>query len=143
MYECLDWVIPVLPEDKPHYLMGVGTPKQLVEAVARGVDMFDCVIPTRLARHGSAFLSDGSCLPIKAGRYSADFGPIDDKCGCYACSKFSRAYIRHLLNVGEILGIRLVTIHNLYYYLNLMRRIREALDAGTFGQFRAAFSQVG
>lgn len=143
MYECLDWVIPVLPEDKPHYLMGVGTPKQLVEAVARGVDMFDCVIPTRLARHGSAFLSDGSCLPIKAGRYSADFGPIDDKCGCYACSKFSRAYIRHLLNVGEILGIRLVTIHNLYYYLNLMRRIREALAAGTFGQFRAAFSEAG
>lgn len=142
MYECLDWVIPVLPEDKPHYLMGVGTPKQLVEAVARGVDMFDCVIPTRLARHGSAFLSDGSCLPIKAGRYSADFGPIDDKCGCYACSKFSRAYIRHLLNVGEILGIRLVTIHNLYYYLNLMRRIREALAAGTFGQFRAAFSEA-
>jgi queuine tRNA-ribosyltransferase len=141
MYECLDWVIPVLPEDKPHYLMGVGTPKQLVEAVARGVDMFDCVIPTRLARHGSAFLSDGSSLPIKAGRYSADFGPIDEKCGCYACSKFSRAYIRHLLNVGEILGIRLVTIHNLYYYLNLMRRIREALAAGTFGQFRAAFSE--
>jgi queuine tRNA-ribosyltransferase len=141
MYECLDWVIPVLPEDKPHYLMGVGTPKQLVEAVARGVDMFDCVIPTRLARHGSAFLSDGSSLPIKAGRYSADFGPIDEKCGCYACSKFSRAYIRHLLNVGEILGIRLVTIHNLYYYLNLMRCIREALAAGTFGQFRAAFSE--
>lgn len=141
MHECLDWVVPALPADKPHYLMGVGTPKQLVEAVARGVDMFDCVIPTRLARHGSAFMADGSCLPVKAGRMRADFGPLDAACGCYACANFSRAYIRHLLNVGEILGVRLVTTHNLYYYLNLMRRMREALAAGAFAQFRAAFGQ--
>jgi queuine tRNA-ribosyltransferase len=136
MMECLDWVVPELPQDKPHYLMGVGTPKQLVEAVARGVDMFDCVIPTRLARHGSAFLTNGKTIPVKAGRYKDDMSPIDEKCSCYACKNFSRAYIRHLLNVGEILGMRLITIHNLHYYLNLMQHIREALVQGTFEEFR-------
>ncbi len=140
MFECIDWVEPHLPQDKPRYLMGVGTPKQLVEAVARGIDMFDCVIPTRLARHGSAFMSDGTTLPIKAGRFSSDFSPIDSECSCYACSKFSRAYIRHLLNVGEILGIRLLTIHNLHYYINLMRSIRAAIENGTFAELRAKFA---
>ncbi|MBU8901497.1 MAG: tRNA guanosine(34) transglycosylase Tgt, partial [Victivallales bacterium] len=137
MFDVLDWTVPHLPEDKPHYLMGVGTPKQLVEAVARGIDMFDCVIPTRLARHGSAYLSDGTTIPVKAGRYSQDFTPIDENCDCYCCRNFTKAYIRHLLNVGEILGMRLVTLHNLYYFINLMRKVREALDEGTFAEFRA------
>ena len=139
MFECIDWVEPCLPENKPRYLMGVGTPKQLVEAVARGIDMFDCVIPTRLARHGSAFISNGTTLPIKAGRFSDDFSPIDENCECYTCRTFSRAYIRHLLNVGEILGIRLLTIHNLHYYINLMSSIRTAIENDTFAQFRADF----
>jgi len=136
MFDVLDWTVPHLPEEKPHYLMGVGTPKQLVEAVARGIDMFDCVIPTRLARHGSAFLSDGTTIPVKAGRYSKDFTPIDEHCDCYCCRNFTKAYIRHLLNVGEILGMRLVTLHNLYYFINLMRKVRESLDEGTFAEFR-------
>jgi queuine tRNA-ribosyltransferase len=136
MFEVLDWTIPHLPGDKPHYLMGVGTPKQLVEAVARGVDMFDCVIPTRLARHGSAYIADGTAIPVKAGRYAEDFTPIDEKCDCYCCRNFTKAYIRHLFNVGEILGLRLLTLHNLYYFINLMRGIRESLDNGTFAEFR-------
>ena len=136
MFEVLDWTVSHLPEDKPHYLMGVGTPKQLVEAVARGIDMFDCVIPTRLARHGSAYISDGTTIPIKAGRYSEDFTPIDGKCDCYCCRNFTKAYVRHLLNVGEILGMRLLTLHNLYYFINFMSKIRESLDNGTFAEFR-------
>ena len=140
MFECLDWVVPNLPDSKPHYLMGVGTPKQIVEAVARGVDMFDCVIPTRLARHGSAFLANGDTMPVKAAKYRDDFTPIDEECGCYACQNFTKAYIRHLLNVGEILGLRLLTIHNLYTYLNLMRQIRQAISDGTFAEFRARYT---
>lgn len=127
MLECLDWVIPVLPKEKPCYLMGVGTPSQIVAAVSKGVDMFDCVMPTRLARHGSAFIGNGEIIPVKAGRYSEDFTPVDSECACYTCRNFSRAYIRHLLNVGEILGIRLLTIHNLHYYLRLMQEIRTAI----------------
>ncbi len=141
MMACLDWTTPHLPENKPRYLMGVGTPKQLVEAVTRGIDMFDCVIPTRLARHGSAFVADGTTIPIKGGRFAKDFSPIDENCHCPVCRKFTRAYIRHLLNVGEILGLRLVTIHNLYYYNNLMVRIRQALDNGTFEQLHAEFTR--
>ena len=139
MFECLDWTVPELPDEKPHYLMGVGFPKQIVEGVARGIDMFDCVMPTRLGRHGTAFLSDGSTLPIKAGRFATDFGPIDPECDCYACRNFSRAYIRHLMNVGEILGIRLITLHNVYFFLKLMRQIRHAIENGTFAQLRARF----
>ncbi|MCK4982821.1 MAG: tRNA-guanine transglycosylase, partial [Victivallaceae bacterium] len=99
--------------------------------------MFDCVIPTRLARHGSAYISDGTTIPVKAGRYSEDFTPIDEKCDCYCCRNFTKAYIRHLLNVGEILGMRLLTLHNLYYFINLMREIRESLENDTFNEFRA------
>lgn len=139
MMACLDWTVPHLPEDKPRYLMGVGTPRQLIEAVARGIDMFDCVIPTRLARHGSAFIADGTTIPIKGGRYSQDFSPIDENCRCPVCRKFTRAYIRHLLNVGEILGVRLVTIHNLHFYNNLMGRVRRALDNDTLAELRAEF----
>lgn len=127
MFECLDWVVPILPEEKPCYMMGVGTPAQIVYAVSKGVDMFDCVMPTRLARHGSAFIGNGEIIPVKAGRYSEDFTPVDPECACYVCKNFSRAYIRHLLNVGEILGLRLLTIHNLHYYLKLMQEIRAAI----------------
>jgi len=138
MYRVVEAVCPLLPEKKPRYLMGVGTPPQLVEAVARGIDMFDCVLPTRVGRNGSAYTHSGM-LPVKAGRYKADFRPIEEDCGCETCRQFSRAYVRHLLNVNEILGARLMTIHNLYFYLNLMRRIREHLDAGTFAEFRQEF----
>ena len=138
MYQVVDWVEPLLPEDKPRYLMGVGTPPQLVEAVARGVDMFDCVLPTRVGRNGSAFTRKGM-IQAKAGKFKTDFGPLDPTCDCYACTNFSRAYIRHLLNVGEILGLRLVTLHNLHFYVSLMSEMRAHIQAGTFQAFREAF----
>jgi len=138
-FKAVEAAEPFLPEDKPRYLMGVGTPRQIVEDVARGVDMFDCVLPTRLGRHGGAFVGYGDTLSIKAARYARDFSPLDENCGCYACKHFTRAYIRHLMNVGEILGIRLLTLHNLHYYLDLIRKIREALDDGTFAELRARF----
>lgn len=134
MMDCVEWVCPLLPMEKPHYLMGVGLPKQIVKAVARGIDMFDCVLPTRLARHGSAFVGNGETIPVKAGRYRSDFSPVDENCSCYCCRNFTRAYIRHLLNVGEILGIRLLTIHNLNHYLDLMKNIRKAIHDGTFDE---------
>lgn len=142
MMKCLDWTTPLLPGDKPRYLMGVGTPGQIVEAVARGVDMFDCVLPTRLARHGTAFIGDGEALPVKAGRFKEDFRPVDPGCDCLCCRGFTRAYIRHLLNVGEILGLRLLTIHNLHYYLKLTRDIRGAVENGTFPKLRARFANA-
>ena len=132
MMKAIDWTVPFLPEEKPHYLMGVGMPNQIKAAVAKGIDMFDCVIPTRLARHGSAFIENGMTIPVKAGRFSNDFSPVDTNCSCYCCKNFTKAYIRHLLNVGEILGIRLLTIHNLHYYLNMMREIRKEINNGTF-----------
>ena len=139
MFEALDWVTPILPKSKPRYLMGVGTPKQLIEGVARGIDMFDCVMPTRLARHGSAFINTGEIIPVKAGRYNKDFTPIDSNCQCYACRNFTKAYIRHLLNVGEILGMRLLTIHNLHYFLNLMNEIRKAIKNNVFHELRTKY----
>ena len=142
MFRAVDAAEPFLPEDKARYLMGVGTPRQIVEDVARGVDMFDCVLPTRLGRHGGAFIGKGETLSIKAGKYAKDFSPIDPECSCYACRNFSRAYIRHLMNVGEILGMQLLSIHNLHYYLNLAQQIRDALDAGTFGEFRDSWRRA-
>lgn len=139
MFDCLDWTTPNLPENSPRYLMGVGTPKQIVEGVARGVDMFDCVMPTRLGRHGSAFIGNGELLPIKAGRFAKDFSPVDENCDCYCCKNFSRAYIRHLFNVGEILGIRLLTLHNIHYFLTLADRIRKSIENDTFDEFRKQF----
>lgn len=133
MFRCLEWTVPMLPEDKPHYLMGVGTPSQIRQAVALGIDMFDCVMPTRLARHGSAFIGDGESIPIKAGRYSNDHTPVDLGCDCYCCANFTKAYVRHLLNVGEILGMRLLTIHNLHFYLKLMRDIRKEIEGASAG----------
>lgn len=125
-----------LPVERPRYLMGVGDLGQIVEAVARGVDMFDCVMPTRHARNGSAFTRDGS-IAVKAGAYKQDTRPVEEGCGCYCCRNFTRAYVRHLLNVGEILGVRLLTIHNLHRYMTFMRDLRHALDTGTFPDFRA------
>ena len=141
MFDVLDWVGPLLPVDRPRYLMGVGTPTQILAGIARGVDMFDCVLPTRLARNGSAFTSTG-CLPIKAARYKQDFRPIDEACDCYACQHFTRAYVRHLINVNEILASRLMTIHNLHFYLTLVRQARHHIEAGTFAEFHADFCRT-
>ena len=139
MFRAVESAEPFLPEDKARYLMGVGTPKQIVEDVARGIDMFDCVLPTRLGRHGGAFVGKGETLSVKAGRYAKDFSPLDPECTCYTCRNFTRAYIRHLMNVGEILGMQLLSIHNLHFYLNLAKQIRDALDAGTFAAFRESW----
>ncbi len=140
-----------LPENKPRYLMGVGTPEDLVQGVADGVDMFDCVMPTRNARNGTIFTRYGD-LKLRNARHKSDHGPLDSTCTCYTCAGhtrpdgttsggFSRAYLHHLDRCGEMLGPMLTTIHNLHYYLNLMREVREALDAGQFGAFRAKFKQ--
>jgi queuine tRNA-ribosyltransferase len=132
----LEGLAPALPADRPRYLMGVGTPSDLVKAVARGIDMFDCVIPTRHARNGQLFTSQGP-LNIRNSRFQADTGPIDPQCGCYACRHYSRAYLRHLQQCNEILGARLATIHNLHYYLSLMARMRAAIEAGRFAALAA------
>ncbi len=135
MYNMVDVTAPLLPADKPRYLMGVGTPVDLVEAVARGVDMFDCVMPTRNARNGQLMTSEGP-LNIKNARFAEDDGPADPACACYTCRHFSRAYLRHLFLAGEILGSTLNTLHNLYFYLDTMRGIRDAIAFGTFEKFR-------
>ena len=131
MVKVLKILAPVLPPERPHYLMGVGTPRQIAEGILNGIDMFDCVLPTRMARNGSAYTPTGT-IPVKAARYAEDFTPIQEGCECYACRHFTKAYIRHLLHSGEILGARLMTIHNLHFYLDLTRRIRHALEDGTF-----------
>ena len=130
---------PLLPADKPRYAMGLGTPAQLVELVARGVDIFDCVLPTRLARNGTAFTYDGA-FALKGAAYKEDFGPIEAGCDCFTCTHHTRAYVRHLLNVDEILGLRLLTLHNLRLYLRLMSDMRKHIEAGTFGGFRLEFA---
>jgi queuine tRNA-ribosyltransferase len=139
MMRVLQHVGPRLPENKPHYLMGVGTPEDLVEGVANGVDMFDCVMPTRNARNGWLFTRFGD-LKIKNARYKDDQAPLDESCSCYCCKNFSRAYLHHLHRSKEILGARLNTIHNLHYYLNLMQEIRDAIDADRFNEFRVQFN---
>jgi len=138
MLRIAELTAPMLPDDRPRYAMGLGTPVQLVELVARGVDMFDCVLPTRLARNGTAF-TFGGAISLKGAAYREDFGPIEDGCDCFTCQHHTRAYLRHLLNVDEILGLRLLTIHNLRCYLRLMEVVRGHLEADTFGEFRAAF----
>ncbi len=127
-----------LPEHKPRYLMGVGTPEDLVEGVASGVDMFDCVMPTRNARNGHMFTRFGD-LKIRNARYKTEEAPVDSTCTCYTCRNFSRAYMHHLDRCGEMLGPMLASIHNLHYYLNLMQEVRDALDAGRFGEFALQF----
>ncbi|HTL50265.1 MAG TPA: tRNA guanosine(34) transglycosylase Tgt [Steroidobacteraceae bacterium] len=132
-------LMPAMPVAKPRYLMGVGRPEDLVEAVAEGVDLFDCVIPTRHARNGHLFVSTG-VMNIRNARYAADTGPVDPECGCYTCRHYSRAYLRHLDRCGEMLGPRLATLHNLHFYLDLMARMRDAIADGRFAAFRAGFS---
>jgi queuine tRNA-ribosyltransferase len=134
----LEAIEPALPSDRPRYLMGVGTPEDLVEAVRRGVDMFDCVMPTRNARNGHLFTSTG-VVRIRNAQYEADTQPIDPACTCYTCANYSRAYLKHLERCNEILGARLATIHNLHYYLDLMRQIREAIAAGRYAAFAVEF----
>ncbi len=138
MLRVLQHVGPRLPENKPHYLMGVGTPEDLVAGVTNGIDMFDCVMPTRNARNGWLFTRFGD-IKIKNARYKQETAPLDASCSCYACKNFSRAYLHHLHRTGEILGARLNTIHNLHYYLELMQEMRDALDAGTFSAFVVQF----
>ena len=140
MLAMLEATTPMLPEDKPRYLMGVGTPEDLVEGVARGIDMFDCVLPTRNARNGMAFTSTGRVV-IKNAVHGNDPGPLDAACGCYTCRHYSRAYLRHLYVAREILAYRLLTLHNLYYYLNLMLTMRQAIAEGRFAAFRQDFSK--
>ena len=132
----LEHTLPLMPADRPRYLMGVGYPQDLVAAVARGVDMFDCVMPTRHARNGHLFTSQG-VVNIRNAAYQEDTGPLDPDCGCPTCSRYSRAYLRHLDRCNEILGVRLGTIHNLHFFLDLMRQVREAIAAGTFGALAA------
>jgi queuine tRNA-ribosyltransferase len=129
---------PFLPADKPRYAMGLGTPPQMIELIARGVDMFDCVLPTRLARNGTAFTAGGT-LNLKNAEFTLQTGPIEEGCACPACAEFSRGYIRHLIKAEEILGLRLITLHNLHFYLTLMGRTRAAIENGTFGEFRRTF----
>src|SRR4051794_7124289 len=129
---------PFLPADKPRYAMGLGTPPQMIELIARGVDMFDCVLPTRLARNGTAFTAAGT-INLKNAEFTLDKGPIEEGCACPACRDFMRGYIRHLIKAEEILGLRLITLHNLHFYLNLMTRTRQAIQQGRFAQFRKEF----
>lgn len=138
MYALLETVTPVLPHHKPRYLMGVGTPDCLIEGVLRGVDMFDCVLATRIARNGTVFTEAGR-LVVKNAQYAHDFGPLDETCDCYACRHYSRAYIRHLFKAGEILGAHLTSVHNLRFLLRLMERVREAIDKGTLQQLKRDF----
>ncbi len=138
MYEILEYTVPRLPENKPRYLMGVGTPDCLVEGVMYGIDMFDCVFPTRVARNGTVLTTRGR-LVVKNAEYARDFRPIDPDCNCYACRNFSRAYIRHLLKTEEIFGLRLTTTHNLYFLLNYMRNMRKAILEDRFLAFRQEF----
>jgi queuine tRNA-ribosyltransferase len=138
MYDITELVAGLLPPDRPRYLMGVGKPADLVEAVARGVDLFDCVLPTRNARNGQAFTADGP-LTIRNARFARDGAPLDDDCPCEACRRFSRAYLRHLFGARELLAYRLLTLHNLTFYLGLMRDMREAIARGAFGRFRSRF----
>lgn len=138
MYEMLEEMMPYMPAHKPRYLMGVGTPDCLIEGVLRGIDMFDCVLATRIARNGTALTSAGR-LVVRNAQYARDFGPIDPECDCYACTHFSRAYVRHLIKAGEITGGRLLSIHNLRFLIRLMERVREAIAEDRFLDFRKEF----
>lgn len=140
MYHILDVVLPHAPERKPRYLMGVGTPSNIIEGVARGIDFFDCVMPTRNARHGHLYTWDG-IMNINNAKYQTDERPIEEGCGCPACRSFSRAYVRHLMKSGEMLSQRLTVMHNLWFYNHLMEKIRETLENGTFDEFRARYSE--
>jgi queuine tRNA-ribosyltransferase len=138
MFHAIESAIPFLPTGQARYAMGLGTPPQIIEMIARGVDMFDCVLPTRLARNGTAFTARGT-INLKNAPFANDPGPIEDGCACHACQNFSRAYLRHLIKAEEILGLRLVSIHNLHFYLHLTRQARSHILEGTFQEFRENF----
>ncbi len=140
MYDTVEWTIEFMPKEKPRYLMGVGTPENLVESVYRGVDMFDCVMPTRNARNGTLFTSFGK-INIKSAKFKLDDNPIDSECNCYTCKNFSRGYLNHLFRAYELTYFRLGSLHNLHYYLNLMREMREAIKNQKFEEFRREFYQ--
>ena len=137
-YNIVNFVLDFLPQVKPHYLMGVGVPEDIINAVELGIDMFDCVVPTRYGRNGTAFTSEGK-LTIRNSPYIEDFSPLDKKCSCYACKNFSRSYLRHLFNTDEMLGLRLVSLHNIHFYLELMHNIREAIRQDRFIEFKKEF----
>ncbi|GIO12464.1 queuine tRNA-ribosyltransferase [Cohnella xylanilytica] len=138
MYEMLEETVPLLPSGKPRYLMGVGSPDALIEGSIRGIDMFDCVLPTRIARNGTAMTSQGR-LVVKNAKYTSDFGPLDPECSCYACRNYSRAYIRHLIRADEMFGLRLTSIHNLHFLVHLMEQVREAIREDRLRDFRDEF----
>lgn len=138
MYEVLDYTTPLLPENKPRYLMGVGSPDALIEGVMRGIDMFDCVLPTRIARNGTAMTSQGKVV-IKHAKYKEDFSPLDPECQCYCCKNYTKAYLRHLYKADEILSSRLMTTHNLHFLIDLMKKVRLAIEEDRLGDFRAEF----
>lgn len=137
-YNIVNLVADLLPLDSPRYLMGVGLPEDIVEATGLGIDMFDCVVPTRYGRNGTAFTSQGK-MTIRNSPYIEDFNPLDKECSCYTCNNFSRAYLRHLFNTDEILGLRLVSLHNVYFYLELMHKIRKAISQDRFAEFKKEF----
>ncbi|MFS8630205.1 MAG: tRNA-guanine transglycosylase, partial [Bacillales bacterium] len=138
MYHVLEETTPLLPDDKPRYLMGVGSPDALIEGAIRGVDMFDSVLPTRIARNGTCMTSEGR-LVVRNAQYARDFSPLDKNCDCYTCRNYSRAYIRHLIHTNEILGFRLTTYHNLYFLLKLMEQVREAIKEDRLLDFKEQF----
>ena len=140
MYHIIEQIEPFMPKEKIRYLMGVGTPSNIIEGVWRGVDLFDCVMPSRNARHGHLFTWNG-VINLNNAKYQSDSSPIEEGCGCPVCQSYSRAYIRHLLKAGEMLGMRLAVQHNLYFYNTLMEQIRAALDDGRFAQFRDEYSE--
>ena len=140
MYRLMDEMQPYYPKNMPRYLMGVGSPDCLVEGVLRGIDMFDCVLPTRIARNGTAFTSQGKVV-VRNGKYKDDFTPLDPNCDCYCCRSYSKAYIRHLLNAGEVLGGRMLSLHNITYLINLMQRIRDAIFEDRFLDFVREFRE--
>ncbi|NKI20514.1 tRNA guanosine(34) transglycosylase Tgt [Paenibacillus dendritiformis] len=141
MYEVLETTVPLLPDSKPRYLMGVGSPDALVEGSMRGIDMFDCVLPTRIARNGTTMTSQGR-LVVRNAKFTRDFGPLDPNCDCYTCRNYSRAYLRHLIKAVETFGLRLTTYHNLYFLLNLMRQVREAIREDRLRDFRDEFFEA-
>ncbi|MFC1807734.1 tRNA guanosine(34) transglycosylase Tgt [Candidatus Omnitrophota bacterium] len=135
MYDIVDFTVPLLPAEKTHYLMGVGTVQDILEAVERGIDIFDCVVPTRNGRNGTAYTSDGKIV-LRNSRFKRDNSPVDDECSCLCCEKYSRAYIHHLFSINEILGLRLLSLHNLYFYAKLMGNIRQAISEDRFAEFK-------
>ena len=141
MFATLEWLDGVLPDDKPHYFMGIGMPDQIVRAVGFGIDMFDTCIPTRYGRNGSAFTETGR-ITVRNAQYTHDQKPLDPHCSCFVCQKYTRSYIRHLVNASEILGLRLLSYHNVYFYVHLLKRIREAITEDRFEEFQKRFLSV-